>query len=132
MDKEILNPPTWPKPRGYSHLVKVREATMLFLAGQVAEDEKGNLVGKDDICAQFDQIFSNIHEVLKTAGGNLSNVVKMTFYCADREEYLNNLKEIGVIYQKHFGKYFPAMTFVEVKSLFSPDYLLEIDVIAAR
>lgn len=130
MDREILNVPHWKKPRGYSHVVKTTGGTTLYVAGQVAEDAQGNLVGKDDISRQFDQIMSNIREVLNLGGAELSHVVKMTIYCANRELYMASLKEIGAIYQKHFGRHYPAMTFVEVKSLFSTDYFMEIDVTA--
>ena len=130
MEKQMLNPSHWKRPPGYSHLVRVSGGTHLFLSGQVAEDEAGNLVGKDDICKQFDQALSNIDTVLGTADASLSNIVKMTIYCRDREQYRSNAKEIGAIYLRHFGKYFPAMTFVEVQSLIYPDYLLEIDVCA--
>ena len=130
MEREILNVPHWKRPAGYSHLVKTSGGSTLYLAGQVAEDAQGNLIGKGDICRQFDQIMSNISEVLNLGGAELSHVVKMTIYCADREQYMANLKEIGRIYQKHFGKHYPAMTLVEVKSLFSPYYFMEIDVTA--
>jgi len=130
MEKQILNQPNRRRPSGYSHLVKVKGETTIFLAGQVAEDIQGKLVGKDDICLQYDKILFNIQETLGTAGAGLTNIVKMTIYCPEREKYMSKLKEIGAIYLKYFGKYFPAMTFVEVKGLFSPDYLLEVDAIA--
>jgi enamine deaminase RidA (YjgF/YER057c/UK114 family) len=130
MEKQLINPPEWKKPYGYSHLVKVKGDAMLFLAGQVAQNAQGELVGKGNICLQFDKILSNIKQVLSAADADVTDIVKMTLYITDRDAYLSQLKEIGAIYSKYFLKYFPAMTLVEVKSLFSPEYPIEIDAIA--
>jgi enamine deaminase RidA (YjgF/YER057c/UK114 family) len=128
--KEILNPPNWKKPRGYSNMVKTIGGTTLYLAGQASFDSAGNLVGEGDFCKQYEQTLKNIQEVLETGGGKLTDIVRMTFYCTDRDAYFSSAKECGQIYRKYFENYYPAMTLIEVTKLFQDGMLLEIEAIA--
>jgi len=128
--KEILNPPHWKKPRGYSNLVKTTGGTTLYLAGQASFDSEGNLVGEGDFSKQYEQTLKNIQEVLKTGGGKLTDIVRMTIYCTDRNAFFKSGKECAQIYRKYFGDYYPAMILVEINKLFIDGILLEIEVIA--
>lgn len=129
--KEMLNPPTWKTPRGYSNLVKTMGGTTtLFAAGQGAFDAQGNLVGEGDICRQYDQIFSNIQEVLATGGAKMDDIVRMTIYCTDRDAFFAKGKACGQVFKKYFGDYCPASTFVEINRLFVDGMLLEVEVTA--
>ena len=130
MGKEILNPLGWKKPRGYSHLVKTTGGATLYAAGQASFDEQGSLVGKGDFCKQYDQTLKNIEVVLKAGGAKLTDVVRMTVYCTDRDAFFKYGKELGSIYKEYFGDHFPATTLVEVKRLFLDDMMIEIDVTA--
>lgn len=130
ISREVLNPHTWKKPRGYSNLVKTTGGTTLFAAGQGSFDAEGNLVGEGDICLQYGQIFNNIQEVMTIGGAKMTDIVKMTIYCTDRDAFFANGKECGQIFKKYFGEYYPASTFVEINRLFVNGMLLEIEATA--
>jgi len=127
----LINPKELAKPIGYNHGIKVSGASsLLFLAGQVAWDGEGKLVGEGDFVAQFDKALENLLAVVRDAGGKAENVTKLNIYVTDKDKYVSSLKQVGQIYRKHMGKHFPAMTLVEVKSLYEPGTLLEIEGLA--
>jgi enamine deaminase RidA (YjgF/YER057c/UK114 family) len=130
ISREVLNPPAWKKPRGYSNLVKTNGQTILFAAGQAASDAQGNLVGEGDICRQYEQILANIQEVMATGGARMTDIVRLTMYCTDRDAFLTRGRECGQIHKKYFGDYYPASTLVEIKRLFLDGMLLEIEATA--
>jgi reactive intermediate/imine deaminase len=99
---------------------------LIFLSGQVAEDDHGDVVGGDDFDAQAEQVFKNISRVLDTAGSSVDKIFKVTIYVTDMSHY----PKILAFRQKYFSKPYPADTTVEVKSLAMPEYLLEIEAIA--
>lgn len=113
------------KTTGYSHAVKA--GGLVFVAGQVALDPEGNVVGRGDIEAQVVQVFENLNTVLALAGGTLDDVVKLTTYTTS----LAYRQKIAEVRARYFRTYFPPNTFVVVASLASPDYLLEIEAVAA-
>lgn len=101
--------------------------TLLFLGGQVAWDQESRLVGEGDIVAQFDKALDNLLAVVRDGGGTAENIVKLNIYVTDKAAYLAGMKEAGRAYQKHMGKHFPAMTLVEVKSLYEEGAMVEIE-----
>ncbi len=127
MDKHFINPPTLVKPTGYAHGVSTTGGRVLFLAGQPGLDANGNVVAQGDIVAQCAQAYANLKTVIEAAGGVMTDVVKLTIYVTDKAAYNANLKAIGAAYLNVFGKHYPAMTLVEVKSLFDDDALIEMD-----
>lgn len=127
MEKQIVNPTSLVKPSGYAHGVVTQGGRLLFLAGQPALDAEGKIVAPGDIAGQFDQSFKNLKTVLEAAGGTMTDIVKLTIYVTDKSAYLSNLKPIGAVYRSYFGRYYPAMTLVEVKSLFDDAALVEIE-----
>ncbi len=128
--REVLNPPAWKSPRGYSNLVKTTGGSILFAAGQGASDVDGKLVGEGDICRQYEQILSNIQQVLSSGGAEMTDIVRLTVYCTDRDAFLSKGKELGPIYKKYFGDFYPASTLVEIKRLMYDGMLLEIEATA--
>ncbi len=110
---------------GYSHAAKA--GSLVFVAGQVALDAEGNVVGRGDIEAQAVQVFENLTTVVASAGGTLDDVVKLTTYTTS----LAYRQKIAEVRARYFRTYFPPNTFVVVASLASPDYLLEIEAVAA-
>ncbi|MBI2360851.1 MAG: RidA family protein [Deltaproteobacteria bacterium] len=131
MESIVINPPTLVRPRGYSHAIKTTAAAaILFLGGQVAWDREGRLVGGHDIALQFDKALENILTVVREAGGNAQSIVKLNIYVTDKESYLAAQKHLGEVYRRHMGKHFPAMTLVEVKSLYEPGAQVEIEGLA--
>jgi reactive intermediate/imine deaminase len=130
MMNAIVNPPELSPPVGFSHAISTSGGKTIFLAGQVAFDASGKIIHQGDLVKQFEQVLLNLEAVLNAAGGEMTDIVKLTIYVRDKKEYAAKLKEIGKIYRSYFGKYFPAMTLVEVSSLFEDDALLEIEGIA--
>jgi len=129
-NRDIVQPPSWKAPSGYSNAVRTEGGRMLFLGGQVAFDAAGAVVGKGDLAAQFRQVLENIREVVKTAGGSLDQVVKLTIFVGDKDEYQSRGKELGRIWREFFGRHFPAMTLVEISRFYEPEVMIEIDGIA--
>ncbi|MGE5263374.1 MAG: RidA family protein [Acidobacteriota bacterium] len=127
MEKQIVNPTSLVKPSGYAHGVVTQGGRLLFLAGQPALDAEGKIVAPGDIAGQFNQSFSNLKAVLEAAGGTMTDIVKLTLFVTDKSAYLANLKPIGAVYRAFFGRYYPAMTLVEVKSLFDNAAMVEIE-----
>jgi enamine deaminase RidA (YjgF/YER057c/UK114 family) len=119
---EPVNPPSLARPVGFSHGYLARGGTVLFLAGQVAVDGEGRVVGRGDLVAQFRQVCINLRAVLEAAGGGLTDIASLTIYVLDVAAYRASRKAIGEVYREFFGKHFPAMTLVGARDLFdAPD-----------
>ena len=130
MKKEIINPPALAKPSGYAHGLLAEGGRVLFLAGQTGMGPEGNIASPGDLVAQFAQALFNLRAVVEAAGGTMTDIVKLNLYVADKAAYKANLKPIGEAYRSFFGRYYPAMTLVEVKGLFDDEALVEIEGIA--
>jgi enamine deaminase RidA (YjgF/YER057c/UK114 family) len=127
---EIIVPEGVHKARGYSHAVRARPGPTLYVAGQVACDLEGGLVGPDDIVKQFDQALANFLTVVWDGGGRPEDVVKLTLFVKDKRSYFARSGDIGKVYRSHFGKHYPAMTLVEVRDLAFDGALVEVEGIA--
>jgi enamine deaminase RidA (YjgF/YER057c/UK114 family) len=127
-----INPPTLPKPVGYSHAWEVQGGKTVYIAGQVAFDKEGRVVGRGDLVAQFRQVCENLKALMLSRGGQLNDIVKLTIYVLSKAEYKARAREIGQVYREYFGRHFPAMTLVEVKGLYDDDQgtLIEIEGVA--
>ena len=123
---ERMNPAGLSKPTGYTHVVAVRGGRTVYIAGQVALDAQGQLVGKGDLAAQTRQVFANLETALKDAGAAFANVVKTNYYMRDASQ----VAIVRDIRSTYFTSEFPASTLVEVPRLAQPDFLIEIEVIA--
>jgi enamine deaminase RidA (YjgF/YER057c/UK114 family) len=116
-----VNPPSLSKPVGYSHGWEAQGGKTLYLAGQVAFDKDGKVVGKGDLVAQFRQVCENLKAVVVSRGGQLSDVVKLNIYVLAKADYQAKSREIGAVYREYFGRHYPAMTLMEVKGLYDED-----------
>lgn len=125
---DIVNPPQWPKPKGYANGIKSR-GELLFVAGQIGWDATNKIVS-DDFALQTRQALENIAAVVRAAGGEPSCVARLTWYVVDKAEYLAASQVVGEHYRAVFGRHFPAMTLVEVKSLLEPGAKVEIEATA--
>jgi enamine deaminase RidA (YjgF/YER057c/UK114 family) len=129
MEKKFINPPTLSTPRGYTHVVTAAGGKMVFIAGQVAWDTEGEIVGKGDLRAQATQVYENLKAALAAAGATFTDVVKMN-------TYIVNFKAADLpIIREVRGKYFahenlPASTLVGVQALAVDGLLIEVEVIA--
>ena len=124
---QLLIPETMPKSVGYSQVATVTGGTAVFVAGQVALDKSGNVVGKDDFRAQVQQVFENLKAAVEAAGGNFGDVIKLNSYFLD----LSHLTEFREVRDKYINlKNPPASTAVQVPRLFRPEFLVEIEAVA--
>ena len=124
----LLSPKSMHEPRGYSHAAKVRSGTLLFIAGQVALDASGKLVGSGDFRAQAQQTFENLRAAVEAAGGSFRNIVKLNVYLLDVAK-LADYREV----RDHYIdiNHPPASTAIQVAALFRPDFLIEVEAVAA-
>ena len=142
MPFELLNPKGLERPVGYAHVAKVTGGNIVYVAGQASTplqihtlvsapfDENSQIVGKGDFIAQFAQVIRNLKTAVEAAGGRPDQYAVLTMYITDLQAYLNNRKSLGEAYREVFGKYFPAITLVQVRSLYNPDCMVEISGIA--
>ncbi len=127
MPKQIINPESLAKPRGFNHGILASGGKLLFLAGQTASDASGKIVAPGDLVAQYGQVLRNHRAVVEAAGGTMQAIVKLNIYVLDRDDYLSKLKALGEVHRQYFGSYYPAMALFEVKSLFQDDALIELE-----
>src|SRR3989442_9945153 len=121
------NPPTLSTPTGYTHVVEVTgPAKTVFIAGQIAFDKDGAIVGAGDMKAQAEQVFKNLQAALAAAGAKFSDVVKMNTYITD----MDKAPAVREVRARYFGETTPASTLVQVVHLARPELMLEIEVIA--
>ncbi|MGH2592636.1 MAG: RidA family protein [Anaerolineae bacterium] len=125
--KTVVNPESFVKPSGYVNGILIEGGRLLFLAGQTGMDGAGQIAAPGDLVAQFTQALANLRVVIEEAGGAMTDIVKLTLFVTDKATYRANLKPIGEVYRSFFGHYYPAMTLVEVKSLFDDAAMIEID-----
>jgi reactive intermediate/imine deaminase len=123
---EYLNPPALSAPTGYTHVVQVYSGRTVYIAGQVALDKSGNVVGKGDFAAQATQVFENIKSALSAAGATFDNLVKVTTFVTD----LSQLQTLRSIRAKYYGKNTPASTLVQIGKLANEDFMIEIEGVA--
>ncbi len=112
------------KDRGYSHAAKA--GNTLYIAGQVARDISGELVGKGDFLAQACQAYTNLRNILQEAGGDLKDIVKMTTILTNS----GNVEPLRAVRNEFFGDIRPPNTLLIIQSLASLDYLIEVEAIA--
>ncbi|GAC1347517.1 MAG: RidA family protein [Ktedonobacteraceae bacterium] len=130
MGKTIINPPTLARPTGFSHGILATGGSILFLAGQTASDAEGHIVAKGDLVAQYEQVLHNLKAVVEAAGGKMQDIVKITIFIRDRDDYLAHLKPLGLVHQRFFGAYYPATALFEISRFFQDDALIEIEGLA--
>ena len=124
----ILQPPGWSRPRGYSNGVSASGRTVC-VSGMIGWDGQG-VFHTDDFAGQTRQTLQNIVEVLAEAGAGPEHIVRMTWYILDKKEYLAAHKEVGDAYREIIGRHFPAMTAVQVSALIEDRARVEIEVTA--
>jgi len=127
----IFNPETMAKPTaGYSQVAEVGEGKIVYIAGQVALDKSGNLVGKDDFRAQVQQVFENLKAAVEASGGDFNSVIKLNYYCAASVDpsQMPVVREVRDKYANTTNP--PTSTFVFVQRLVRPEWLIEVDAVA--
>ena len=125
-DIKILNPDALGKPLGqYSHMTRVKASEYLFIAGQVAVDRDGKLVGGDDFDAQCVQTFANIETALKSAGAGFANVVQFTTYLVHSQDIPKFMKYRLREFPKMFANgAYPPNTLLMIDRLVQEGFLI--------
>ena len=125
---EILQPPGWARPRGYSNGIAA-SGRQVFVSGMIGWDDQCQF-HTDDFAGQVHQALHNVVAVLAEAGAGPEHIVRMTWYVTDKKEYLAAHKEVGQAYRDIIGRHFPAMTAVQVAGLVEDRARVEIEVTA--
>jgi enamine deaminase RidA (YjgF/YER057c/UK114 family) len=125
---EILQPPGWQRPKGYSNGVAAR-GRMVCVSGMIGWDGEGRF-HTDDFAGQARQALENIVAVLSEGGARPEHIVRMTWYVLDKREYLDAARELGAVYREVIGRHYPAMTAVQVAGLMEDRARVEIEVTA--
>ncbi len=128
--KKVINPPTLPRPRGFSHGILVTGGRLLFLAGQTGSDATGQIVAPGDLVAQYEQTLQNLKTVVEAAGGTMQDIMQITIFVRDRDDYLAHLKPLGQVHRSFFGEYYPATALFEISRFFQDEALIEIEGLA--
>ena len=127
MSFKLINPEALGAPSGYSNGLLVDPGgKLLFIAGQIAWDKDQKIVS-DDFVEQFDKALANVVTVLRAAGGEPENIVRLVIYVTDKIEYRKRTRDVGEHYRKHLGKHFPAMVLVQVAGLLDDRAKVEIE-----
>lgn len=128
MTLELINPEDLPIHTSYTQVIAATGSRLVFVAGQVADDAQGNLVGAGDLAVQALQAFANVGHALAAAGARPDQVTKITIYVVShRPEYLPQISEARIAV---FADHKPADTLVGVEALAEPQYLIEVEAIA--
>jgi enamine deaminase RidA (YjgF/YER057c/UK114 family) len=128
---EFLNPQTFAAPVGFSHVVKVGRRSLVFIAGQVSRDGGGSVVGEGNFRAQVEQVFADLKAAIETAGARMTDIVKLNYFCRDSVDQ-SELPVILELLGRHCdGERLPASTFVFVRRMIRPEWLIEIDAVVA-
>lgn len=123
--KKVIAPKNLHRPFGYAHAIQIDKT--LYISGQIPLDMDMNVVGKNDMAAQTEQVYGNLKKVLEDAGGSMTNIVVLNIYCTDIGSFD---KQTRGMRKKYFGDYYPAVTAVEVKRLYRPDFMIEVEAVA--
>ena len=125
---QFLEPEGWVPARGYANGMAAT-GRMVVTGGLVGWNARQEFE-HDDLVGQFEQTLRNIVAVLAEAGARPEHVVRLTWYVTDKREYLDNLKELGLVYRKVMGRHFPAMAVVQVVALMEDAARVEIEATA--
>jgi enamine deaminase RidA (YjgF/YER057c/UK114 family) len=128
MTMQILQPPSWAKPKGFSNGIAA-SGKLVFIAGQVGWTGEGKWEARD-FAGQFRQALKNIIEILKEGNAKPEHIVRLTWYVLDKKEYLASLREVGLAYRELMGRHYPTMAVVQVTGLVEDEARLEIEATA--
>ncbi len=125
---QILQPPGWARPRGYSNGILAR-GQLVFVAGQIGWDAQC-CFQTSDLTGQVRQALENVVGVLAEAGARPEHIVRMTWYVTDKHEYIAAYPSIGAVYRQVIGAHYPVMTAVQVSALLEDQAKVEIEATA--
>lgn len=129
MPNEIVTAPELAPPVGYAHAVVAGPGRLVHLGGQTALDADGKIKG-EDLPAQLDVCAANVVAALRAAGGAPADLVSIQIFVTDVADYKAKLHELGRVWQKHFGRHYPASGLFGVTRLFDEEALIELMAVA--
>ena len=127
-DMQVLQPPTWARPRGYTNGIAA-SGRIVFIGGQIGWDEQCHFQSTDFV-SQVRQTLHNVLIVLAEAGGKPEHIVRLTWYIVDKQEYLASGKQLGNVYRELMGNHYPTMSVVQVTALVEDLARVEIEATA--
>jgi enamine deaminase RidA (YjgF/YER057c/UK114 family) len=122
----LISPSTMHKPVGYSHVAQIHSGRPVFIAGQVALDASGKVIGRDDFRAQARQVFENLNAAIEAAGGQFKDIIKLNVYVVDIGQ-LPQYREVRDLFVDIKNP--PASTAVQVAALFRAEFLIEAEAV---
>ena len=128
MTHRIIHPEGWKPAKGYANGMLTKEGE-LYVGGQIGWTAD-QVFEAHDFIGQMEQALRNVLDVVVSAGGEASDIVRLTWYVTDKKTYLAHQREVGEIYRKVLGRHFPAMTMVVVSALVEDEALVEIEATA--
>lgn len=128
MPSKLIQPEGWAPARGYANGMLTSGQT-LHIGGQIGWT-RDQVFESRDFIGQMEQTLANIAEIVREAGGEVTDIVRLTWFITDKQEYLARQKEVGQAYRRVFGRHFPAMSVVVVAGLIEDDALIEIEATA--
>ncbi|WP_370212407.1 RidA family protein [Roseovarius sp.] len=128
MTHEIVQPEGWKPAKGYANGVLSQSGT-LYVGGQIGWTAD-QVFESHDFIGQMEQALRNIVDVVEAAGGQVSDITRLTWFVIDKAEYLARQREVGEVYRKVLGRHFPAMSMLIVAGLVEDEALLEIEATA--
>lgn len=129
MPHTIIQPAGWTAAKGYANGV-LTEDGLLFIGGQIGWNAE-QVFETNDFIGQMKQALENIVAVVRAAGGDVTDITRLTWFVLDKNEYAARQKEIGAVYREVLGRHFPAMSMLVVAGLLEDDALIEIEATAA-
>jgi 2-iminobutanoate/2-iminopropanoate deaminase len=126
----LYDPDQLPPSTGFSQVAEVTRGKLVYIAGQVPRNAKGDLVGAGDFRAQLEQVFTNLDTAVRAAGASFADVVKLNYYCVASIEPAQQRAVVEVRDRFVNTQSPPVSTFVFVSRLVSPDWLVEIEAVA--
>jgi len=128
MSRQTLQPPSWPRPKGYANGIAAT-GRLVFTAGVIGWDEREHFAAQDFV-GQFRQVLHNTKIILAQAGATPADIVRVTCYVTDKREYLSQLDAVGAAWREIYGKVFPCMAVVEVSALMEDAAKVEMETTA--
>jgi enamine deaminase RidA (YjgF/YER057c/UK114 family) len=125
---KVLQPAEWARAKGYSNGIAAR-GTQVFIAGQIGWDAQQRF-SDERLAPQVRMALKNVVRVLEEAGGRPEHIVRLTWYLTSRQDYLDQLPQIGAMYRDVMGRHYPAMSVVEVSALVERQAKVEIEATA--
>jgi enamine deaminase RidA (YjgF/YER057c/UK114 family) len=114
----IVDVPGLPEPVGYAHAVAAAPGRTVYLGGQVGAGAT--------VVDQFDAAAANLLAALRAAGGKADDLVSLVVYATDLGEYRASRRELGDVWQRHFGRRYPALALIGVSALYDPEAQVEL------